>query len=243
MKKLILLLLFFVLLVIPVKTNAGTTFYDGKTMFFENSDLKFWVTVKKFRVEVAGGESFGMLLKAEYETGSVEALENYGFVMFIRGCKFSSAKDKDGVVCKLVDVYKPHFDSIVPFCFPDWTIDSLDTDPLFNSYVGGNRIYYYRWLDGDKETIYGREKPKEPRLYVADHPGGTAFIVNGIAHNISLEIKACLYKMADIPRKTDQKDIDFAKPIHCFSFINSFVYNHDIGRFESPKALDKFCLE
>lgn len=206
----------------------------------------FSITVENYMVIVDDEPHYGTRLFAEYETTSVGALTRYGFVSFLRGCKFDSYK-KGAEIIREKNIHKWQFDDPVPFVFPEWTIDSTDRDPLYWSAPIENRHTFYLWNEIPKsykratEKIYGAEIPKTPRLYVTDRPG-TSFLYEDLARNTSLEFRMCIFKTADVPRSGSQDKIDFAAPIHCFSWKSSFIYNHDTGQFEKKESIDPFCL-
>jgi hypothetical protein len=94
----------------------------------------------------------------------------------------------------------------IPYLFHDWTVDSMDTDPVYNSDpTQADRHYFYRWNNVTGSTDYNTElfmgetdqKPKDNEVYVIDRPG-TAFSQFNTT-NISLQFKMCLYKTAQIP--------------------------------------------
>jgi len=222
--------------------NNSVVFYNDNTCAGDNTcDLKkvgMWFA--RYRVEVEGDYNYGTSMMAFYETDSVETLEKYGFVQFIRGCMFSSYKGIDNSVIKTQDVSKAQFDTNVMFYFPNWVIDSDIKDPLYASYPGHSRLYYGQWMDNGVRNIYGRKKPTTPELFITDHPG-SGFMMSGIAHNASNEFRICLYKIKDVPRETAQDNIDFAKPIKCFTWNSIFVYDHEKGIFENKNKIDPFC--
>ena len=245
---------------------------NQETSVFENKDcagndsctlVKFSLLRQDYKQTLSDGTwHLGTRVFAEYETSSIDALEQYGIVQFIRGCKFQSYRNEDGLIVKTKDIAKHQFSNVKPFCFPVWVIDSLDKDPFYNSELGKNRHYYYRWntTPGSKnketELYYGLQKPSTSNLYarvdidglyVSDRPG-TAFYYQSpywipSAINTSLEFKTCIYKAADIPTETTEDNVNFAKPIYCFSWKSSFIYNHDLGIFETKDEIDPFCLE
>lgn len=253
---------------------------NQETQFFENKDCaantscdlkKFSLLRQDYKLTLSDGTwHLGVRVFAEYETGSMETLEQYGIVQFIRGCKFESSRDDDGTVVKAKNIKKHQFDDVKTLCFPNWVIDSVDKDPLYNSLPGKNRHYYYRWntvpgsKDKNTEIYYGWMRPTAPGLYldtlsdilkehkpdglyISDRPG-TAFYYQSpywkpSAINSSLEFKTCIYKAADIPIETTEDNVNFAKPIHCFTWKSSFIYNHDLGIFETKDTIDPFCLE
>lgn len=191
----------------------------------------------------------------EYETDSIQNLTNYGIVQFIRGCIFNS-RIENGAVFRWNHWGKPHFGDAIPFHFIDWIIDSQDKDPLYPSSFWEDREtlqerhYYYKWNpkgfhDGRGQKLFGEEKPPYPRLYVSDIPSA-AFLWDekfDEAQNISLEFKTCIYKTTDVPRTVSPDNLNFAEPIHCFRWASSFIYNHELERFETKKEIDPFCRE
>lgn len=247
-------------LIVILLTNSITNaeivkVLDSERRVFINSECRanntcdldtFSITVENYMVIVDGEPHYGTRLFAEYETTSVDALTRYGFVSFLRGCKFDSYKTGEGII-REKNIHKWQFDNPVPFVFPEWTIDSIDRDPLYWSAPIENRHTFYLWNEVPKsykratEKMYGVETPKTSRLYVTDRPG-TSFLYEGWARNTSLEFKICIFKTGDVPRKSLEDNVDFAAPIHCFFWKSSFIYNHDIGQFEKKESIDPFCL-
>lgn len=242
---------------IPIWNSEHKIFYNLACEKNDTCDLKTFSFLKEdFSMTRNSLAHYATRAFAEYETSSIETLTNYGIVKFIRGCKFES-RLVAGVVLKEKTISKMQFGDGVLFHFPQWVIDSIDKDPIYPSLlpvedeeVRKNRHHFYRWNprglhDRKTEKVFGEEEPPYPRLYIADIPGA-AYLWDenfDLARNVSLELKSCIYKIGDIPLKTAQDDIDFAKPIHCFSWQSSFIYNFDLGKFETTAELDPFCLE
>ena len=171
----------------------------------------------------------------EYETDSVEALEKYAIVQFIRGCVFHSSKNGAGKIERNLNYVVPSFGENIPFCFPDWVIDSQDTDPAYNSDPEYGRFYLLRWnepgsYDYQAQKYYGAEKPTRPVVYMTDYPAG-AFVTGTGVKNAALEFKTCIYKARDVPTATRRDNIHFAKPIACFEWQNVYVYDFDRAKF------------
>ena len=195
--------------------------------------------------------TYGTTAIAEYETVSVGALEKYAVVQFMRGCAFSFERGADGSIKKYLGTHlKEYFgEPGRNFCFPDWVIDSVDKDPVYNSDVELGRHYFYRWnkipnsYDNKFQVLYGEAKPTIPKLYVTDAwlPGASLSEIGG--NNVSLELKTCIYKTADVPTETEPENINFASPIKCFDWKSSYIYNFDLRKFESKDAIDQFCFE
>ena len=176
----------------------------------------------------------------EYETDSVDALENYAIVQFKKGCVFYSAKNSEGKIHRNVGDTVPSFGKYIPFCFPQWVIDSQDTDPAYNSDPEYGRFYLLRWnkpgsYDNRTQKYYGAEKPKSPVVYMTDYPAG-AFVTSIGVRNVALEFNTCIYKASDVPAETRRGDIDFAKPIACFEWQSVYVYDFDKKGFQTQLA-------
>jgi hypothetical protein len=176
----------------------------------------------------------------EYETASVDALENYAIVQFKKGCVFYSSKNSQGRIHRNVGDTVPSFGEDAPFCFPQWVIDSQDTDPAYNSDPEYGRFYLLRWnkpgsYDRSTQKFYGAEKPKLPVVYLTDYPAG-AFVTGTGVRNVALEFHTCIYKASDVPADTQRDDIDFAKPITCFEWQSVYVYDFAKARFQTDLA-------
>lgn len=212
-------------------------------------DLKgVFITLEQYKVFIEDSWSYGTRMIAEYETSRLESLEKYAFVNFIRGCMFDSEKSASGEIKKNFGFFVGQFDSRQTFCFPDWVIDSLDRDPAYSSDAELGRHYFYNWnsvpdsYDKKTEKWYGEERPVRPSLYIKDHPGG-AFLFAGRAINTSLKLKTCLFKASEIPKSTFPENINFAEPIYCADWQSSYIYNFDLGVFETKSEIDPFCKQ
>jgi hypothetical protein len=176
----------------------------------------------------------------EYETDSVDTLEKYAIVQFLKGCVFDSAKNGKGQITRNISYTVSSFGEDIPFCFPEWVIDSHDTDPAYNSDPEYGRFYLLRWnnpgsYEYPNHKYYGAEKPQIPVVYMADYPAG-AFVTGTGVKNAALEFKTCIYKAHNVPVATRRDDINFAKPLTCFEWQNLYVYDFDKGRFEADWA-------
>lgn len=176
----------------------------------------------------------------EYETDSVDALEKYAIVQFKKGCVFYSKKNSNGKITRNVSDLVTSFDEEIPFCFPHWVIDSLDTDPAYNSDPHYGRFYLLRWNkpgshDERTQKYYGAEKPKIPVVYMTDYPAG-AFLTGTGVKNAALEFNTCIYKAKDVPAQTRRENVNFAKPITCFDWQNVYVYDFDQNGFVASWA-------
>ncbi len=184
--------------------------------------------------------TYGNSVVMEYQTDSVAALEKYAIVQFKKGCVFYSSKTNGGKITRKINDTVPSFGENVPFCFPEWVIDSQDTDPAYNSDPKGGRFSLLRWnkpgsYDERTQKFYGTQKPRRPVVYMADHPSGA--FVSGIGiKNVALEFNTCIYKASEVPEKTRREDINFATPLTCFGWQNVYVYDFDRGNFQTDIA-------
>jgi hypothetical protein len=240
--------------------------FRNETFIFENTKCEqgdtchlkeFRLFVKKSRMWIEAGWHYGSNIIASYRTDSVDNLEKYSFVQFIRGCVFDTYIAEDGKINIMFGHSKPQFSdfdeggqpvNFQKFCFPSWVIDSIDKDPVYASFPGLGRFYARRWntvlgsYSRKTEKYYGEEKPKHPALYVRDTPTG-AFLGESSAINVAMEFKMCIYKTEDIPKETTEDNINFAIAIKCFEWQNIYIYNYSKKTFEMRSEIGEFCLE
>ena len=184
--------------------------------------------------------TYGNGVIMEYQTDSVDALEKYAIVQFMKGCVFYTSKTGNGQIHRNVSDTVTSFGADIPYCFPKWVIDSQDTDPAYNSDPEYGRLYLARWnkpgsYDNRTQKYYGAEKPKIPVVYMADYPSG-AFVTGTGVKNAALQFNTCIYKASDVPAQTRRDDIHFAKPINCFEWQNVYVYDFEKGKFRTDLA-------
>ncbi len=173
--------------------------------------------------------TYGNGVIMEYETDTVDALEKYAIVQFVKGCVFHSSINGEGEIKRNISNTVSSFGEDIPFCFPRWVVDSHDADPAYNSDPEYGRFYLLRWnkpgsYDTRTQKYYGAEKPKIPVVYMADYPSG-AFVTAMGVKNAALEFNTCIYKAGAVPAETRREDIEFARPITCFEWQNVYVYD------------------
>lgn len=215
---------------------------------------EFNLYTRKWKALV-GDYSYGTTAYFELKTDTIEQLEDYRVVQFIRGCKYSSWL-RDGKIMTSFDMNRYYYDWIYLFVFKDWVIDSDDLDPSYNSPLdeevqkmpNPTQLGYYRWtkdpskFEDATETRHGSKKAPTPRLYVSDRPGTVFVSQKGEAMNSSLEFKVCIFRAQDVPRSgISPVKVDFAKPIACHEWKDSWVYNHEAGKYESLETVDPVC--
>ena len=212
------------------------------------SNLKsFKIQSYDYKVTLNSGESFGSAMYASFKTKKVAGLNQYGVLQLIKGCHFESSI-VNGKKRKYLSRSRHLFGELVKYKHKDWTIDSIDSDPMYGSY-DGDRYWSYKWntstgsISEKTEKLYRLERPTNPELYVSDYPGTAFLFYKQEAMNISLKFKTCIYLRDDIPRKSTPSEVDLSKAIACHDWSSSFIYNHDKRVYESPKELDPFCVE
>ncbi len=212
------------------------------------------VRQRLFRVIVEGEEHFGFSATAAFETRAIEQLGSFGLVQLVRGCKIDSCRKADGSIERRVSTVAPSFGDLVPWDFPDWIVDSIDSDPVYNSFDDRpelHRIAAYRWnsvpgsFDRRTERFFGNATPAEPRLYVTDTVGVSYYQPElGCSHDVSLQFRICAYRLADLPVRSTRERVDFAvPPLGCLDWGGSHVYDHAQGKFVSVKGgpIDAVC--
>jgi hypothetical protein len=234
-----------------VHTHSETkqVFLNPNCESTDTCDLKrFTLTTSVYEVWFSDDPkypTYGNGVTIEYETDTVDALEKYAIVQFVKGCVFHSSTSGDGKLTRNLSYLVPSFGESIPLCFPDWVIDSQDTDPAYNSDPEHGRFYLLRWnkpgsYDLETQKYYGAEKPKIPVVYMTDHPAG-AFVTGTGVKNAALQFKTCIYKASDVPATTGRNNVNFAKPITCFEWQNIYVYdfakgNFQIGLADAPRS-------
>jgi len=205
-----------------------------KTATFQDIQYKIWI-IDRFH--------YGTKLIARYETDSIDSLTDYAFVSFIKGCSYQqNAKNIEWPrVMESFDKYLRTF-------FPNWIIDSIDSDPVYNSLrdYKDQRHYGYRWNEIPKssekstEHFYGIDKPKFPELYVKDMPS-QVFQSDSGGHLInSYDFKMCLFKTETIPT-AGTREMDLGKAIYCHDWSSRFEYSATKNQYEIADYVSPVC--
>jgi len=250
----------FLSLLISVNAFSTTEVINLKRKVFKNSKCKLTDTcdLKEASFEFSDykvfgskiGLNFGSRLFSSYKTKKVSQLQNYVFVQFIQGCVFKSDGNK-----KYINNVRKFYGNTIQFKHRDIVIDSVDTDPVYNSAQDEKlpRHFFYRWntkrnsYNINSEKLFGTDKPTKARLYIVDHPGGVANaqkygdIIE--TRNLSFKLKTCLYKNSDVPEYLAPEAIDIKNPIVCYDWQSSYIFNHDKKLFESKSEIAPACLE
>ena len=194
--------------------------------------------------------SFGTTMHAEYSTTNIRALEDYAVVQYIKGCQFMSSIEQ-GKTVKRWSIARKFFGNYINFIHPQWTIDSIDQDPVYFStphqilrqgrYLWNNTPGSYARAG---EHLFANAPPPTPRLYVRDRPG-TAFVDKSgqRAKNIALKFDTCLIPLNKIPPTLSPQFDLRLEAIKCFQWSSSFVYDFQQQRFTHPQNIDEACAE
>lgn len=231
---------------VDILNHGGIVFTNTDCKKNNTCDLKkVEYFVEDYRVGIDGGYNYGTRFFARYNTDGTVNLEKFIFVQFIKGCNYTS-RLVNGEVEVAYDRVYPRDAGAITFKFDDWTIDSYDFDPAYATNAGISRFYGYRWnivpgsFSTKTEKYYGEQKPKNPELYIVDHPG-QAFYLYELAHNISLKFRTCIYKTGEVPINASHENINFAEPISCFEWGSSFVFDHSADEFKSSSDIAPAC--
>lgn len=217
--------------------------------------VRFDLAVEQKRVLLPGDTvataSWMTDVRVVLETADVPAIERFGVVQFIRGCKWSSSWDGRAVT-KTLNVSRDHFGSSVIFRHRGWEVDSDSADPVYTSY-GPERFALWRWnadpasLDPQGATFWHDARPARPVVFFTDLPGASARFPGSAlpqtAGNSTLEFSVCLFRLADLPASTDPTgaNIDRSKALRCHEWRDSWVYDFARQAMTSPAGIDPVC--
>jgi hypothetical protein len=218
---------------------------ETKKIHFSNQRLKEFVSSSyDYKVTFSPGEvSYGKRNYFSYKTKIINDLEDYAVVQFMRGCHFISYEDR-GQIKKYVGMSHYHFGKVVPLKHNSWVVDTRDMDPIYlSSDEYGTHGLYLQNSKRDSyqqksESYYYEKTPRYPRLYASVMPS-TAFISNGEAINLSMELKTCLFKTKDVTANSYEQLID--KAIACYDWNNFMTYDYKKKKF--VKKQDEFCFK
>ena len=214
---------------------------------------EFGFRVKNWQLPAANRNDFEIAntsVYAWYETTDHAHLEDFAFVQYVRGCVYSSEKNKDGTMVIQHNVLHQHFGKHQLFLHPDWVVDSPLLDPLFGSDPKrATRHYFMEWNKAPEQfprshgSYYGDAVPATPRLFMFNSPTTPAYVSRGgatdVAINHSLKYRTCLYRTRDIPNTSDGSIIPGA--LGCFEWKSSHVYDHTLRKFASPDGIVDAC--
>lgn len=202
----------------------------------ERSDFASYMTDMRFIVEVTKPAS----------------IPNYGIVQFMKGCMYGSELMPNGTEQKEFSYVHRHFGSYKLIKHDNWVIDSEHADPVSTSFEKYGRFDLYKWntdpknLDADNATWYFDAKPPHGTVFKADLVANTGLIEDSAtpkARNSSLDLETCIFKIADLPKTTDETGVgvDKSKALWCASWDHKFHYDFATSTVIQDKAVDPFC--
>ena len=214
----------------------------------------FWSQATRYGPKETNAENsfYNTALYAWYESTSLDNVESYTYVQYLRGCVFVSQLDANMVEERGLGVTRPYFGVRTVFVHREWQIDSDDELPMFGSSKSQplQPHYFMEWggnpnkFPDRRQKLYGEDPPNVPRLYVRANVEPAAYVTENVsglsAINHSLEFRMCLYRSEDVVGRTD-KHAFIENPIDCFSWASSFVYDFKAKKFNSPKGILPIC--
>lgn len=184
----------------------------------------------------------------------VSSIPRYGVVQFLRGCMFQSELLPDGTVNKRFAYVHKNFGTYLPLRHDNWVVDSSHDDPVASSFESYGRFDLYRWnkdpknLDADNANWYFDAKPPHGTVFKAELIANTGLMEgtkNPMARNSSLELETCIFKIGDLPTKSDANGtgIDKAKAIWCSQWDHKFSYDFAKGQVIQEQGIHPYCAE
>lgn len=219
-------------------------------------EIGYWVKhFERKAIKSRGPEpEQGTMAYLWYKTQTLDTLEKYVFVQYVRGCTYDVLYGEGETRGYFPET--PHGGKAnAPFCFPEWEIDTTGRDPVYTSEPDESplRHYYAQWTQVAREfptktaKNYGEEKPTYPVLGMVDTPT-RAYVRkwgNGkiFAHNTALQFRSCLYKTADVPTDLDAKKTIAAEPLKCMEWQSIHIYDPKSDKIVSPALVPDICKD
>ncbi len=209
-------------------------------------------TKKSHTIEI----EYGTVLYATVETQTLDTLEKYVFVQWVRGCAIEINRYA-GVTTKHF-LTNLHQGEKTPMCFPDWVIDREAEDPVYSSDTSTrSRHHFAQWVDEPEKgsyvfpnakntATYGEKKPTIPKMGIIDtHQNAYVlkwFNSRVMARSVYLEFRTCLYKETDVPRTFNEKKDTLPPAIACYEWKSDFAYDEATQKITRSGTL-AMCLE
>lgn len=230
----------------PRSTCAVNDTCDLKKIIFRTEDYVFPINplVEDDMI------SQGTHLFAGLVTGDVDALMRYSFVQFTLGCMWQSYLNDKNEVETEFGVIREYLGMHTPYLFPEWVVDTSDTDPVYGTNPEfGDRHYLLQhaetipsWIPDRQGKLLGEERPVIPFGYVKDSTGPAFYNPRTkMAQNIALEFRMCVFKTTDVPLVTNGTDLDPKKALKCFEWESKFVFDHFLLEFKKEKNINAEC--
>lgn len=195
-----------------------------------------------------------------YETAERNQLEDFVFVQFIRGCIFTQEIRADGSLSERRDHVRDHFGAVVTFTHLEWTVDSVDSDPMYwneedplksrharmryapegTSFLTDSRVNFSRSTRAFDPSV--RATMSSPSLWARDIPTAASFDPEfETVTNTALEFRTCVYRSIDVPRVAEPGQTSFGEPLHCFEWKHVWVYRPEARSFSRSADINTVC--
>ncbi len=188
------------------------------------------------------------------ELDKPSSIPRYGVVQFMKGCMFQSELLPDGSVQNRFAYVHKHFGNYQLLRHDNWVVDSSHNDPLASSFENYGRFDLYKWnkdpgnLDADDATWYFDAKPLHGTVFKSELISNTGLMEgteNPMARNSSLELETCIFKIDDLPLKTDSvgTGVDRSKAIWCSQWDHKFSYDFANSKVNQDQSIHAYCAE
>lgn len=197
--------------------------FDGQKYTFVNTacnesnscDLEnFSLREEKYILPFSGNPFFSTRAKIEIKT-AVGREDDFQIIQFARGCKWDTVKKNNKTFANYF-YWKEKAFVALPI--------GIESPPV--------------WILPQKGSIdvlpYGASFDASIQYPDAEE---------GIAYNIALELKTCVYKKSAIPSQMTQRQAEMIPAIGCVEWDNIFVYNFEKKEIERRYEVDPFCKQ
>jgi hypothetical protein len=183
-----------------------------------------------------------------------DSIPRYGVVQYLKGCMFQSELLPDGTINNRFAYVHKHFGAYQLLRHDNWVVDSSHDDPVASSFENYGRFDLYKWnkdpknLDADNGTWYFDAKPPHGTVFKSELISNTGLMEapgNPMARNSSLELETCIFKINDLPLKSDAvgSGIDRSKAIWCGQWDHKFSYDFANGKVVQDQLIHPYCAE
>ena len=182
----------------------------------------------------------GTMVGTVVETSDSSCVHDYAVVQYIHGCVYNiQQNDKTGQFDRYFGTVIDDSNGVtIPFKFDEWTVDSVDRDPMYYSAPAKTAADSHRFdgqlyaktplhvdgtsagLTADMKTIFNSKyrgivgdlptTPKQTFSFDLPAMGSWFGYPDGrnSVTNVSLEFKICLYRTVDVPLEGSPKSFD-----------------------------------
>ncbi|MDZ4084419.1 MAG: hypothetical protein U1E10_15855 [Bdellovibrionales bacterium] len=188
------------------------------------------------------------------QVDKASSIPRYGVVQFLKGCMFQSELLPDGTVSNRFAYVHKHFGAYQLLRHDNWVVDSSHDDPVASSFENYGRFDLYKWnkdpknLDADNATWYFDAQPPHGTVFKSELLSNTGLMEgtqNPMARNSSIELETCIFKIGDLPAKSDASGtgIDRSKAIWCSQWDHKFSYDFATAKVVQDQSIHPYCAE